>query len=294
MELESSINVVDCKQLSKNILSRIKDMIQSSTKIPHLAVLQIGYDPASNVYIKHKRKVCLDLNMEFTHKQYDSNISENDFLQEIEYINQNTDITGYIVQVPIPKHISLDRVINKIDPKKDIDCFHYDNMGLMLANRPRYIAATPYGIVKLIDHCIDQFNFNSKGKTCVIISKSDIVGKPLQILLACESTYAFTTISCDRYTEDLHELVRLADVLIVAAGVHNLIDSTYEVKSTSIIIDVGIHRIKKDEKTVLAGDVNYDYFVNKCKYITPVPGGVGPLTIASLMYNLYLSTESNN
>ena len=278
--------IIDGKRVASHFTDEIRNNIKPHSK-PHLLVIQVGNNPASNVYIKYKEKACLKVGFGFTHKKLDQGITTEDIIQLIEDINIDQTISGYIIQLPLPQHINKTELFKHIDPNKDIDCFHPENVGLMAQGHPRYYPATPYGVIKLLDY----YNIEVRGKTVVIVGKSDIVGKPLQLMLSDEFGLAATTISCDKYTENLRDLTKIADILIVAAGVPNLIADEGWVKEGVVVIDVGINRLDSGK---LCGDVNFDAVKDKCSYITPVPGGVGPMTVATLIYNVALSAAEKN
>lgn len=269
-------------KVADQIYNKIKKIIRDQDQIPHLAVVQVGNDSASNIYIKYKRNACKKLNFDFTLKKFDNTIKTSELVLEIQELNNNPSITGIIIQLPIPLHINKYEILNCVDPEKDVDCFHSENIAKLYFgyDTAKYIPATVYGIYELIKYS----QIETKGKTCVIIGKSNIVGKPLQLLLSDENDMACTTILCDKYTQNLKQLTQIADILIVAAGKHHLISDETWIKKDAVVIDVGIHKIKKK----IYGDVNYDKLKSKCSLITPVPSGVGPITVASLMYNLIM------
>jgi len=253
-------------------------------RLPHLAIVQVGDDPASTIYIKYKRRACDKLGYKFTLFKYDDTISTDKLAQEIDKINKNSEITGCIIQLPLPLHINKFKILNVVDPRKDVDGFHIENVGRLALgiHDTTFVPATVLGIYKFIKY----HNLKTKGKCCVIIGKSRIVGRPLQMLLSDEFDCAYTTILCDKYTENLDQITKMADILIVAAGVHHLINNPKYIKQDAVVIDVGIHRVKINNKFKVQGDVDYNKIKEKCKLITPVPGGVGPITVAALMLNL--------
>ena len=286
------MKLLDGKALSQQFINEVKEEALSLDGTPHLAVVQVGDDPASSVYIRHKERACKRAEFQFTHIKLSIKTTTEHLIQTVEQLNSSPTITGYIVQVPLPPHIDLPQIISHIDPYKDVDCFHPENVGLMAKGYPRYYPATPYGVIKLLR----RYNIETKGKWVTIVGKSDIVGKPLQLMLSNEFKYAATTISCDRYTHNLKELTKIADILIVAAGVPNLIPDQTWIKPNAVVVDVGINRVgtTKDGKAILKGDVNFDEIKEHCSYITPVPGGVGPMTVATLIYNVMLSLHIAN
>lgn len=286
------MKILDGKYISQQFINEIKEEALSLEGKPHLAVIQVADDPASSVYIKYKEKACLKADFKFTHIKLPKETNTDKLIEIVQQLNNSTAVTGYIVQVPLPPHIDLNKIIQHVDPYKDVDCFHPENIGLMAKGTPRYYPATPYGVIKLLR----RYNIETKGKWVTIIGKSDIVGKPLQLMLSNEFKYAATTISCDRYTHNLKELTKIADILIVAAGVPNLIADHTWIKPGAVVVDVGINRVgtNKEGKAILRGDVNFDEIKEYCSYITPVPGGVGPMTVATLIYNVMLSLHIAN
>lgn len=286
------MRLLDGNTLSQQFINEVKEEALSLDGTPHLAVIQVGTDPASSVYIKHKERACKRANFQFTHIHLPNTTTTEQLIQKVEQLNNSPTITGYIVQVPLPPHIDLPQIISHIDPYKDVDCFHPENVGLMAKGYPRYYPATPYGVIKLLR----QYEIPIQGKWVTIVGKSDIVGKPLQLMLSNEFKYAATTISCDRYTHDLKELTKIADILIVAAGLPNLIKDETWIKPGAVVVDVGINRVgtTKEGRAILRGDVNFDAIKEHCSYITPVPGGVGPMTVATLIYNVMLSLHIAN
>lgn len=263
--------------LANIMYDEIRERIKNRPR-PTLAIIQVGSDEASNIYIKYKKKACDKLDFGFIQHKFNDSISTDELIFELKKINNDSTVTGIIVQLPLPPHIDTYLILNNVDPYKDVDCFHTHNIGKLYLGRPVYIPATVMGIYRLLKH----HKVETQGKLCVIIGKSNIVGKPLQLLLSDENDMACTTVLCDKYTNNLTDLTRKADILIVAAGVHHLIKSKDDIKEGATVIDVGIHRVDKK----IQGDVNYDALKDKAGLITPVPGGVGPLTVASLMWNL--------
>lgn len=270
------------KICSNEIYDFIEKRLLTNAK-PHLVVVQVGNDPASTIYIKHKRAACQKLNFDFSHKHFAIDTQTQTLVAELTKLNHDPAITAIIVQLPLPKHISQLDVLDAVATEKDVDCFNTTNVGVLTIGRPTFIPATPLGIV----YFLKKHHIPTTGKRCVIIGKSSIVGRPLQSLLSDERTFGATTIMCDKYTHNLTELTRMADILIVAAGKHHLINSPDDVKQGAVVIDVGIHRIiSANGKKSIQGDVNYNAVRDKCSFVTPVPGGVGPLTVACLMYNV--------
>lgn len=266
--------ILDGKATSLKILQRIKEKVSTLPKQPHLAVILIGNDPASNVYVNNKKKAAENIGIKSTVIRMDSGISENDLLKTIEELNADDSVTGILVQLPIPKHINKNKIITAISPKKDVDGFHPENIGkFSVGIEPYYYPATPQGIIMLLD----EYKIPIEGKNAVIIGRSNIVGKPMaQMLLNRNATVTI----CHSFTKDLDEKIKTADILVSAVG-KKIVRCKMNNKN-SVVIDVGIF---KDSNNLLQGDVDFDYIHDSVGWITPVPGGVGPMTIASLMYN---------
>lgn len=272
--------------IAKDIYDEIEEKLNKANRYikPFLVVIQVGDDIASNIYIKHKKKACDKLKFGFKLNKYEKTITTEILLEEINIINEDKEITGCIVQLPLPDHINKHIILNKVSTEKDVDCFNNINIGKLAlgVKYANYMPATVYGIYRFIKIS----NIETKGKHCVIIGKSIIVGKTLQLVLSDEKDLALTTTLCDKYTENIERITKNADILVVAAGKHHLINNPEFIKENAVVIDVGIHRIKLDNKYIIQGDVDYKKLKNKCSIITPVPGGVGPMTVASLMFNL--------
>ena len=270
------------------LLEDLKEKIFNNNLSIKFVSILVGTDSASSIYLKNKRIKCEYVGIEFELINFDENISEEILIKKIKEINIDNKINGCIIQLPLPNHLNTENILNTLDPNKDIDCFNTVNIGMLTKKTTKFVPATPLGITLLLKH----YNIETKGKNVVIIGKSIIVGTPLALILSNENTFAATVTLCDKYTENLNEIVKNADILIVAAGVHKLINSKFKVKLSSCLIDVGIHKVQDISKKLgyrLEGDIDFNYFKDKCKYITPVPGGVGPMTVYSLLYNLYKS-----
>lgn len=275
------------KELSKILTIELKNKMEKLNNINFVVIL-VGNDTNSLIYIKYKQKKCEELGINFKLNQYDINISEKELLSEIIKINTDINIDSCIIQLPLPLHLNQNNVLNSLDPKKDADGFTFYNLGRLIKHSKNDFIikpATVLGIEKLINY----YNIETRGKNIVIIGKSVIVGTPLGLVLSNESTYSGTITLCDKNTENLQEVCKNADILIVSVGKHNLIDHTFELKKSVSIIDVGINRIKDESKKSgyrTEGDVEFNYFEDKCKFITPVPGGVGPMTVICLIENI--------
>ncbi len=284
----SLMEILDGKLLSKNIKEELKHevnvLVSEGKRAPHLAAILVGNDGASETYVNHKVKMCNDVGFGSTLLRLDDNISEEFLLEQVERLNKDDEIDGFIVQLPLPAHINARKVTLAIEPKKDVDGFHPVNMGRMLLGHPAYLPATPYGIMQLLR----AYEVDTSGKDCVIVGRSNIVGKPMSVLMARNHKYGNCTVTlCHSKTNDLELKLKNADIIIAALGKPEFINADM-VKDNAIIIDVGITRIPDESRKSgyrLAGDVNYADVAEKCSYITPVPGGVGPMTVISLMKN---------
>lgn len=275
--------LIDGKRISTEIKDELKakvaDYKAKGIEIS-LAVIQVGADPASSVYVRNKKKACEYIGVNSLSYELDENTTEQELLDLIDELNNRADVNGILVQLPLPKHMDEDKVTRAIDPKKDVDGFHPANVGALSIGLPGYVSCTPAGIIQLLK----RSNIEIAGKRCVVIGRSNIVGKPVSMLLLKEN--ATVTITHSK-TKDLPAVCKEADILVVAIGKRELIDSSY-VKEGAVVIDVGIHR---DENNKLAGDVNFADVEPHVSAITPVPGGVGPMTIAMLMSNVVESVE---
>jgi methylenetetrahydrofolate dehydrogenase (NADP+) / methenyltetrahydrofolate cyclohydrolase len=280
--------LLDGKKVSEQILEEIRIEVEKlksdNKKIPHLAVILVGNNPASETYVGSKIKTCERIGFKSTLIHLPDTIEESALLKKIEELNNAPDIDGFIVQSPLPKHISDEKVINAIAPLKDVDGFHPENLGRMALNMPAFLPATPYGIIELLA----RYNIPTSGKHCVVVGRSHIVGLPVSLLMVRNSKPGNCTVTiCHSKTENLKKFTLQADILIVATGKTESITADM-VKGGVVVIDVGISRVPDTTKKSgyrLAGDVKFDEVAPKCRYITPVPGGVGPMTIASLLKN---------
>ena len=277
-------------QMQEEIAADVKQFVASGGKVPHLAAVLVGEDPASQAYVGSKVKTCEKVGFKSTLVKFPSTISEQDLLKKLDELNNDKDIDGYIVQLPLPKHISEHKIIEAVKPSKDVDGFHPINVGRLVLDLPTYISATPYGITLLLE----RYNIETSGKNCVVIGRSHIVGSPMSILMAKNSKFANCTVTlCHSRTKDLKAHCLNADIIIAAIGKPNFVTADM-VKQGCVIIDVGINRV--DDASLpkgykLVGDVDFDNCAPKCSYITPVPGGVGPMTIASLLKNTLLAAK---
>ena len=278
------------QDIKNEIAARVAEIKQAGGKQPHLAAILVGEDGASQTYVGAKVKACEEVGFTSTLVRLAAEVSEEELLRTVEEINQNPDIDGLIVQLPLPTHISVDKVTNRIRPEKDVDGFTPANVGRMTLNWPAYVAATPYGIVELLK----RYQIETSGKHCVVIGRSHIVGSPMSILMARNGYPGNATVTLTHSrTKDLAAICRTADILIVAIGKPEFVTADM-VKPGAVVIDVGIHRIADETKKTgfrLIGDVKYDEVAPIASAITPVPGGVGPMTIAALLYNTLQSAE---
>jgi methylenetetrahydrofolate dehydrogenase (NADP+)/methenyltetrahydrofolate cyclohydrolase len=288
------MQLIDGRKVSEDIYQSLKvevDKIKATGgKVPHLAAVLVGNNPASQTYVNAKVKACEQVGFGSTLVKLDENISEETLLATIKHLNENAEIDGFIVQLPLPHHINENKVTQAIVPHKDVDGFHPTNLGRMVLNLPAYLPATPFGIVKLLE----AYKIETSGKHCVVIGRSHIVGSPMSILLARNSNPGNCTVTlCHSRTHDLAHYTKQADIIIVALGKPYFLKKEM-IKEGVVVIDVGITRVETTTTKSgfkLAGDADFDDIAEKCSYITPVPGGVGPMTIASLMYNTLLASR---
>lgn len=286
------MEIIDGKKISAQVKQEIADevsrMANEGKKIPHLAAVLVGNDPASETYVASKVKACQAVGIKSSELRYSSDITEEQLLEVIDKLNADEDVDGFIVQLPLPKHISEENVLNRISPDKDVDGFHPCNVGRMVLGLPTFLPATPAGIVELLS----RYNIETEGKHCVVVGRSNIVGTPMSVLMSRKAKHANCTVTmCHSRTQNLKELTLQADILIVAMGVPRFITADM-VKEGAVVVDVGIHRIPSDKTKSgwqLVGDVDFEHVAPKCAYITPVPGGVGPMTIVSLLKNTLLA-----
>ena len=269
--------IIDGKAISTQIKEELKvkvaEMKAQGMEVT-LAVIQVGNDPASSVYVGNKKKACEYIGIRSLAYELPEETTEEELLKLIEELNGREDVNGILVQLPLPKHIEEDKILNTISPLKDVDGFHPQSVGALCIGQPGFVSCTPAGIIQLLK----RSGIEIAGKECVVIGRSNIVGKPMALLLIREN--GTVTVTHSR-TKDLKEVTKRADILVVAIGKPKMITADY-VKEGAVVIDVGIHR---NEQNKLCGDVDYDDVAPKCSAITPVPGGVGPMTIAMLMNN---------
>ncbi len=271
-------------QIKNEIAKEVRTMMDNDQRPPHLAAILVGEDGASQTYVANKEKQCHEVGFTSSVYRYPSNVTEKELLDVIDFLNNDDEVDGFIVQLPLPKHISAYNVLQRICPEKDVDGFHPVNLGRMLAGLPAFIPATPYGIMQLFE----RSGIETEGKNCVVLGRSNIVGTPMSILLSRDNKQANATVTlCHSKTKDLKEITSKADVLVVAIGKPEFV-TTDMVKEGAVVVDVGIHHIEDASRKTgyrLTGDVKFDEVSVKCSYITPVPGGVGPMTIVALLMN---------
>jgi methylenetetrahydrofolate dehydrogenase (NADP+)/methenyltetrahydrofolate cyclohydrolase len=289
-----SYTLINGKEVSEKVLEQIKQEVtqlkQAGKKTPHLAAVLVGDNPASMAYVNSKIKTCEKVGVTSSLIKFETDVTEQILLSKLAELNNNADIDGYIVQLPLPQHISEQKIIETIKPSKDVDGFHPVNVGRLVLNLPTYISATPYGIIQLLEY----YKIPTQGKHCVVIGRSNIVGSPMSILMAKNTQYANCTVTlCHSKTENIKQYTLAADIIIAAIGKPNFVTADM-VKQGATVIDVGINRIASTETKSgykLVGDVAFDEVAPKCAYITPVPGGVGLMTIASLLKNTLLAAK---
>lgn len=275
--------------MKKEIAAEVANMIDSGIGAPHLAAVLVGEDGPSLTYVASKEKACHSVGMISSVYRLSEKSTEEDILKTIDFLNNDPEIDGYIVQLPLPKHINETKVIQSISPNKDVDGFTLYNIGLMQLGEPCYHPATPFGILELLK----RSNVEIAGKHVVVMGRSNIVGTPISVMLSRKGIDATVTI-CHSKTQNLKELTRQADILVVAIGDPQFVKADM-VKEGAVVIDVGIHRIKDNSEKGyhIVGDVDYDQVYKVASKITPVPGGVGPMTIVSLLHNTLMAAKNN-
>lgn len=292
MTTKAMYTLIDGKETASGIKMEIARevvrLVSSGYKVPHLAAILVGQDPSSETYVNNKVKDCAEVGFKSTLLRLDGNIDESDLMAKIKEFNEDTDVDAFIVQLPLPDHICETSVIEAIDPLKDADGFHPVNIGRMVAGIPGYLPATPFGVVELLD----RYQISVSGKHCVIIGRSNIVGRPLSILLSQKGRDATVTLVHSR-TRNIPELVRSADIVVAALGSPGFVKAGM-IKDGAVVIDVGTTRVESQSAKKgwrLVGDVDFDNVAPKCSFITPVPGGVGPMTRVALLQNTLLAAK---
>lgn len=289
------MTIIDGKLISAQLKEELKievDKIkENGGKIPHLAAILVGDNGSSETYVASKIRSCEQIGFKSTLIRRDNSITEAELLEVIQTLNEDEDIDGFIVQLPLPDHINVDKVIESIEPKKDVDGFHPINIGRMAKGLPAYISATPFGVLELLK----RYNIETSGKHCVVVGRSQIVGLPMSILMQRNDYPGNCTVTLTHSrTKNLKEITLQADILIAALGKVEFVTADM-VKEGAVVIDVGLTRVVDETKKsgfALKGDVKFDEVAPKCSYITPVPGGVGLMTVAALMYNTLLASRN--
>jgi methylenetetrahydrofolate dehydrogenase (NADP+) / methenyltetrahydrofolate cyclohydrolase len=284
--------IIDGKKTAADIHSEIKleidRLIVEGQQVPGLAVILVGDDPASEVYVASKGRACKKLGMHSVTEKLSANASENKVIELVNEFNNDPSIHGILVQLPLPGHINSDHVVESISPLKDVDGLHPFNIGLLASGKPRFIPCTPYGILQLLK----RYSVSTEGKEVVVLGRSNLVGRPISNLLSLKTDYGNATVTtCHSRSRNIADICRRADILIVAIGQKKYVTRNM-VKPGAVVIDVGIHRLNDEEGGGLCGDVNYEQVSDIASAITPVPGGVGPMTIAMLMANTLQSRNS--
>ncbi len=286
------MELIDGKKISKEmkeeIAEEVKAFVAKGGKVPHLAAILVGHDGGSETYVAHKVKACEQVGFNSTLVRYEDDVTEAELLAKVDELNKDPDIDGFIAQLPLPDHIKEKKIIEAIDPSKDVDGFHPVNVGNMVIGLPAFISATPFGIMELLK----RYKIETSGKSCVIIGRSNIVGRPASVLLSQKGVDATVTVVHSR-TKDIPKIAREADMIIAAMGKPEFVTADM-VKEGAVVIDVGTTRVKSDKTKSgwkLKGDVDFESVSPKCSYITPVPGGVGPMTIVSLLKNTLLAAK---
>ena len=283
------MNLLDGKLVSERIKAEIAaevktKMLDVGKNTPHLAAVLVGEDPPSQTYVAAKEKDCKEVGFISSVYRYPASITQAKLLEAIQFLNNDEEIDGFIVQLPLPKHIDENKIIECIDPSKDVDGFHPVNVGRMVLNIPSYLPATPFGIITLLE----SYKIETEGKHCVVLGRSNIVGTPISIMLSRKSKTGNATVTlCNSHTPNITEIAKTADILIVAMGKQGFVTADM-VKQDAVVVDVGIHRIPSSVTKsgyTLTGDVDFAVVSKKCSFITPVPGGIGPMTRVSLLLN---------
>jgi len=276
-------------EMKHEIAAKVKDLKLKLGRAPHLAAVLVGHDGGSETYVAFKIKDCEEVGFKSSLVRFEDDVTEEELLAKVQELNDDEGLDGFIVQLPLPRQISEQKVIEAIKPEKDVDGFHPVNVGRMVIGLPSFVSATPFGIVELLK----RYKIETSGKNCVIVGRSNIVGRPLSVLLSQKAVNATVTVAHSR-TQDLEEVCRRADILIAAIGVPEFVKGNM-VKEGAVVIDVGTTRVKSDATKSgykLKGDVLFEEVAPKCSYITPVPGGVGPMTRVALLYNTLMSASA--
>lgn len=277
-------------EIKKEIAEEVKQIVSTGKRAPHLAAVLVGHDGGSESYVAFKIKDCAEVGFRSSLIRFEDDVTESELIAKVHELNNDADLDGFIVQLPLPKHISEQKVIEAIDASKDVDGFHPENIGRLVLGLPAFLSATPFGIVELLK----RYQIPTSGKNCVIVGRSNIVGRPLSILMSQKAVNATVTVAHSQ-TKNLNKVCAEADILIAALGSPEFIKADM-VKEGAVVIDVGTTRVNAPETKSgfrLKGDVKFDEVAPKCSYITPVPGGVGPMTRVSLLQNTLLAAKKN-
>lgn len=280
--------IINGKEVAQSLKEQMKIEVSAMERKPYLVAILVGNDGASETYVGHKEKACAEIGFRSQVLRLPADTTQAQLLDHIQTLNNDAEVDGFIVQMPLPKHIDEQRVIEAIDPRKDVDGFHPVNVGRMVIGLPAYVSATPLGICNLLKH----YNIETKGKSCAVIGRSNIVGRPMANLLSSKEFDCTVTV-CHSRTANLKEICASSDIIVAALGRAEFVTADM-VKPGAVVIDVGITRVKSETSKSgwkLLGDVKYKEVAPKCSYITPVPGGVGPMTIISLMQNTLLAAK---
>jgi len=277
-------------EIKQEIASEVEKLISNGKKRPHLAAILVGHDGGSETYVANKVKACEEVGFKSSLIRYEDVVTETELLRKVEELNLDMDIDGFIVQLPLPKHISENKIIEAIDYKKDVDGFHPVNTGRLLKGMPCFVSATPFGIIELFK----RYKIETVGKHCVVLGRSNIVGRPISILMSLKTNPGDATVTlCHSKTHNLKEICLSADIIIAAIGIPEFLKGDM-VKDGAVVIDVGTTRIKSDltkSGWKLKGDVNFEEVAPKCSFISPVPGGVGLMTVVALLKNTLFAAK---
>lgn len=282
------MKLIDGKEIANQVKEEIKNevskIIDNDEKAPHLAAVLVGEDPASQTYVQNKERACKRVGMISSVYNMPAQTTQKELLETVEFLNNDPEVDGFIVQLPLPDHIDEDAIIQAIKPEKDVDGFHPVNLGKMMLGQPAFLSATPNGIMELLE----RSDIDTEGKHCVVLGRSNIVGRPISVLMSQKAKPGNATVTvCHSRTRNLEEYIKQADILVAAMGKQEFVTADM-VKDNVVVIDVGIHRVTDESKKKgyrLVGDVDFEEVKKKASAITPVPGGVGPMTIASLLKN---------
>ena len=288
------MNIIDGKQIADEIKSeiaaKVKSLLDKGKPAPHLAAVVVGNDGASLTYVQSIERACREVGYISSVYKFPETTAEEELISVISFLNEDDEIDGYILQLPLPKHISSEKVIEWINPKKDVDSLHPSNMGNLLLGEPLFVPATPYGTMLLLERA----GIETEGKHCVVVGRSNIVGKPLAMLLSQKNAGGNATVTvCHSHTQNLQDVCREADILFVAIGKPEMITADY-VKKGAVVVDIGVHRLPDPDNEKgyrICGDVKFDEVAPLCSQITPVPGGVGRLTMTALLLNVMKAYE---